>query len=279
MSYIVSAHWLRNRMQFDETLAIIDTRYELDDPTIGKKLYLEGHIPGAIYFDLKEDLSGEVKQHGGSHPLPTIEDFSKTLGENGIDQITTVVVYDEGDNMYASRAWWMLHYMGHKSVYILDGGFKDWVKRGYDVRQDIPKREPKIFKPEPLELTVNMTELKEKLAKSSATLIDSRSRERYLGKEEPLYHKAGHIPGAKNYFWQEVFTKDGFWKSEEALKTHFSSLEKTEEIIVSCGSGVSACPNIVALKMLGFENVKLYPGSFSDWISYADNPVATGEED
>ncbi|HLS20617.1 MAG TPA: sulfurtransferase [Bacillota bacterium] len=279
MSHTVSVHWLRNRMQFDETLAIIDTRYDLNDPSLGRSLYEESHIPGAIYFDLKEHLSGKVEKHGGSHPLPSIESFAKTLGENGIDNITTVIVYDEGNNMYASRAWWMLHYMGHKAVYVLDGGLNEWVNKGYDVTDEIPKRKPKKFSPEPLNVVVNIDKLKQKLQNKSAILIDSRSRERYLGEEEPLYHKAGHIPGAKNFFWQEVFNDVGLWKSPKQLEKHFSSLKKTDEIIVSCGSGVSACPNIVALKMAGYENVKLYPGSFSDWISYDDNPLVTGDEE
>lgn len=278
MSHIVSVHWLRNRMQFDDTLAIIDTRYDLNDPNLGKDLYKKSHIPGAIYFDLKDHLSGKVKKHGGSHPLPSVEDFAKTIGEHGIDNITTIIVYDDGNNMYASRAWWMFHYIGHKAVYILDGGFNAWMNKGYEVTEEVPKRKRKTFTPEPVDMTVHIDELKKKLQNKSAVLIDSRSRERYLGKEEPLYHKAGHIPGAKNFFWQEVFTEDGFWKSEEKLREHFTSLNKTDEIIVSCGSGVSACPNIVALKMLGYKNVKLYPGSFSDWISYDDNPVVTGEE-
>lgn len=278
MSYTVSAHWLRQRIPSDETLAIIDTRYELSDPTLGNNLYLKSHIPGAIYFDLKEDLSGPVETHGGSHPLPSIDKFAETLSENGIDHMTTVVVYDDGNNMYASRAWWMLHYMGHQSVFILDGGFNEWVKKGYDVTAEIPARERKEYTPQPLNIIAHMDEVKEKLQNKSAVLIDSRARERYLGKEEPLYHRAGHIPGAKNFFWQEVFDEAGFWKDTETLENHFTSLQTSDEIIVSCGSGVSACPNIVALKMAGYENVKLYPGSFSDWISYEDNPLTTEDE-
>src|SRR5690625_4835394 len=123
-----------------------------------------------------------------------------------------------------------------------------------------------------------MQDVKQKMKEKSAILIDSRSRERYLGKTEPLYAKAGHIPGATNYFWKDVLDENGLWKSDKELTAHFKALSKNDEIIVSCGSGVSACPNVLALKMAGYENVKLYPGSFSDWISYEENKVEKDAE-
>src|SRR5690625_2132336 len=278
MSYTVSVDWLKERIDGREKIVIIDARYDLHEPNLGKSLYLKSHLPGAIYFDLKEHLSGQVEKHGGSHPLPRIDDFAKTLGEHGIDQQTTVVVYDAGVGMYAARAWWMIHYMGHQDVYILDGGFNEWINKDYPVTNIVPAPEKKDFQAKPLNIAVHLDELKGKLADQSAILIDSRSRERYLGREEPLYSKAGHIPGAVNYFCEEVFTKEGLWKDSTELTKHFSALKKSDEIIVSCGSGVSACPNIVALKMAGYENVKLYPGSFSDWISYDDHPVEIKDE-
>ncbi|MUK89828.1 sulfurtransferase [Ornithinibacillus sp. L9] len=262
----------------DETV-VVDVRFQLNDTDAGRKAYVEGHIPGAVYLDLNKDLSGEVQKHGGNHPLPDSNEFSSKLGEIGIDHGTTVVVYDQQNDMFASRLWWLLQYMGHEKVYVLDGGYQCWVKQGNKVSVEIPTYAKKNFIPKVNEdEVVDIRKIKENIMSSNAVLIDSRSKERYLGKVEPLYAKAGHIPGARNFFWKEVLHEDGSWKDEDTLKEHFSSLDKGAEIIVSCGSGVSACPNILALKRIGFTNVKLYPGSYSDWISYEENRVETKDE-
>lgn len=279
MSYIVSVEWLKESLEpAKDDLVIIDARYDLNDPKFGKQAYEKGHIPGAVHLDLKKDLSGKVMKHGGSHPLPPIDLMAKKLSKIGVDHATTVVIYDQDNDMYAARAWWMLHYLGHEQIFVLDGGFKRWVEKGYPVTTEDPKLSEKAFHPQPIDIVVHVDGVKKKLQEASAILIDSRSKERYLGKEEPLYTKAGHIPGAKNFFWKDVFNENGLWKSEASLKEHFSALPKDEEIIVSCGSGVSACPNYIGLKMAGFHNVKLYPGSFSDWISYEDHEVSKKEE-
>lgn len=278
MKFLTSVDSLHQLLEDKEPVVVIDARFDLGDATYGKRVYEEGHIPGAVHLDLKDDLSGEVKKHGGSHPLPPIEAFVEKLSSIGIDHETTVVVYDDANDMYAARAWWMIHYVGHEHVYVLDGGFKRWKEAGYQVTTETPTLIPKQFTPRPLDIVVHMEEVKEKMNDSSAILIDSRARERYLGKTEPLYKKSGHIPGAKNYFWKDVLNEDGFWKSVKELQEHFSSLRKNEEIIVSCGSGVSACPNFIGLTLAGYDNVKLYPGSFSDWISYEENTLETKEE-
>jgi thiosulfate/3-mercaptopyruvate sulfurtransferase len=189
-----------------------------------------------------------------------------------------VVIYDAENGMFAARAWWLLAYYGHEKTYVLDGGYKAWVEQGYDVTAENPSIAPSSFQPNiNLAMTVTMEEVKVHDPEQSI-VIDSRARARYLGETEPLYKKAGHIPGAKNYVWQHVLTDEGVWKSQEQLVEHFGDLPKHKEIIVSCGSGISACPNIIALKQAGFEHVKLYPGSFSDWISYEANPVEKGEQ-
>lgn len=280
MSFLVSVDQLANMIKNkEENIVVIDVRFQLTNPDAGKDAYLEEHIPGAVYLDLNKDLSGEVKEHGGSHPLPEREELASKLGQLGIDQETTVVIYEEQNGMFSSRCLWLLHDLGHEKAYILDGGLTKWKEENNEVSTDIPKTEKKTFKLDSIHNeTVNMQDVKQKMKEKSAILIDSRSRERYLGNTEPLYTKAGHIPGAKNYFWKDVLNEDGIWRTEKELEDHFAELPKDKEIIVSCGSGVSACPNILALKRAGFKNIKLYPGSFSDWISYNDNQLETKEE-
>ena len=280
MSYLINVNRLKNRMENTQNnTVIVDVRFQLDDPDAGRKLYLKDHLPGAVYMDLDKDLSGKPEKHGGSHPLPDMKMFTGKLGQIGIDNDTTVIIYDQSNNMFAARMWWLMYYLGHEKVYVLDGGYEQWVMDGNEVTDDIPRLEAKSYQPYiRRDDKVDIEEVKKKLENKSARLIDSRSRERYLGKVEPLYGKAGHIPGAKHFFWKEVLNEKGKWKKPEELQSHFETFEKDEEIIVSCGSGISACPNVLALKLAGYENVKLYPGSFSDWISYEENEVETKEE-
>ena len=280
MSYIVTSEWVSKHLEErDNDLVMVDCRFELQSPDVGKRLYMDNHLPTAVYLDLNKDLSGPTQQHGGNHPLPDMHEFAEKLGNLGIDEKTTVVVYDQANEMYAPRLWWLLTYMGHEDVYVLDGGYEKWVAEGRTVTQEIVTRTPKVFTPHIQEdEKVDMDEVKEKLSNQSAILIDSRAKDRYLGKVEPMYSKAGHIPGAKNYFFKGVLKDNGLWKNTQEIEAHFADLPKDQEIIVSCGSGVSACPNIIALKQAGYRNVKLYPGSYSDWISYEDNEVETREE-
>ncbi|UZD14842.1 sulfurtransferase [Virgibacillus natechei] len=280
MSYVINVNRLKNRLENNQgNTVIVDVRFQLDDPDAGRKMYLESHLPGAVYMDLNKDLSERAEKHGGKHPLPDMDMFAAKVGKIGIDHDTSVVIYDQENDMFAARLWWLLHYLGHKKVYVLEGGYEGWIMDGNEVTDEIPALESKAFEPDISGGQIaDIEEVKEKLEDRSATLIDSRAKERYLGKVEPLYIKAGHIPGAKNYFWKDVFTAKGSWKKEKELQEHFTSLPKDDEIIVSCGSGISACPNVLALKMAGYRNVKLYPGSFSDWISYEENVVETREE-
>ncbi len=280
MSIIVNDTWLKNRLESKlENTVVVDVRFQLNDAEAGRKAYLESHIPHAVYLDLNKDLSGKAEKHGGNHPLPDMDMFAAKIGNIGIDHDTTVVIYDQRNDMFAARLWWLLDYMGHENVYLLDGGFEKWVEQGHEVSSEIPTLSATDFQPNFRENQVaDIDEVKEKLDNKSAVLIDSRGRDRYLGKTEPLYPKAGHIPGAKNYFWKNVLDEDGNWKNDTDLQANFSSLSKDDEIIVSCGSGVSACPNVLALKKAGYKNVKLYPGSFSDWISYEENEIEKKDE-
>lgn len=280
MPYLIDVKTLNHKLQENkEELVLIDVRFSLANDRQGEDAYNQSHLPGAYYLHIEKDLSGEVKKHGGNHPLPDPQKLTEKLSEIGVTNDKVVVIYDAGNDMFAPRAWWLLHYLGHDQCYVLEGGFNEWVNQGYPVTSDVPEKKKTTFianiRPN---LTVDINEVKEKVTSKEAYLIDSRARDRYLGRTEPLYSKSGHIPGAKNYFWGEVLDGGGSWKNETELQQHFKQFDIKDEIIVSCGSGISACPNILALKMLGFKNVKLYPGSFSDWISYEENEIATEKD-
>lgn len=280
MDFLMDVDELEKKMSSNaDDLVVIDVRFDLGNPYAGRSLYLESHIPEAIYLDLNKDLSGRVQKHGGNHPLPNMEEFVGKLEDVGVSNQTTVVIYDQENGMFAARMWWLLYYIGHEDMYMLDGGFKEWSNKGKKITNDIPNLNRTKYYPNfRTEEIVDIKIVKDKLKNQEAVLIDSRAKERYLGKAEPLYEKAGHIPKAKNFFWKHVLNEDGTWKSADELNKHFENFNKDEEIIVSCGSGVSACPNVIALKTIGFTNVKLYPGSYSDWISYPENEIETREE-
>ncbi|BCJ87616.1 thiosulfate sulfurtransferase [Effusibacillus dendaii] len=282
-TYIVSMEWVKDQIAKEnvgEQVRLIDCRFVLGQPEIGKQDYRKEHLPGAFHFDLDQDLASSVQTHGGRHPLPDLEKFAELLGETGIDDTLTVVAYDDQGGMMASRLWWMLHYLGHPKVYVMDGGFSQWKGNGYPVTRELPapvkKRTFRIRLQR--DAVVPMEEVKAKLGKAGTVLIDSREEKRYLGIEEPIDRVAGHIPGAVNYFWKESLNPEGFWKTVDEQKKRFQDLNPADEVIVYCGSGVSACPNILALKQAGFPNVRLYAGSWSDWITYPENPVANGKE-
>lgn len=277
MEYVVNQEWLLEQLA-NKDVKIVDCRFSLSKPDEGERLYKESHILGAYYFDLEKQLSAPVSKHGGRHPLPDIEKFRREIEKAGIDNTKTVVAYDGGEGAFASRFWWLLTYIGHDKVYVLNGGFKSWVEAGYPTTKEVPKPEPANFKVSiRKEMLATYEEIKEIVAnkKKSPILIDSREKARYLGKEEPIDKIPGHIPGAMHKFWAEGL-ENGFFKGSEEQKKRFAELDQKEPIIVYCGSGVTATPNYIALKIAGYQNVKLYAGSYSDWVSYSDNPVEKG---
>lgn len=226
------------------------------------------------------DLSSPIAEHGGRHPLPSIEEFADKLSEVGIDEHTTVIAYDSQAGANAARLWWLCNYVGHEKVYILDGGFPVWKENGLPTTTEIPVVIRKTFKTNIQDhMLVSMETVRENIqAGADVTLIDSREPKRYAGVEELVDHKAGHIPTATNYFWKDGMLQSGQFKNEAEQQERFQNLSKDKETIVYCGSGVTACPNIIALKLAGFQNVKLYAGSWSDWISYPENQIAKEED-
>lgn len=278
MRYIVEPAWLYERLN-DPNIVIADCRFVLGQPDAGRQGYEAGHIPGAVYADLERDLSGPIGPHGGRHPLPEPEQMAAAFGRMGIDAAKTVVAYDEQGGAMASRLWWMLRYAGHDNVRVLDGGFGAWKAAGYPTSTEPAQVRETTFK---LALQPDMLltaqDVRARLGRAGTKLVDSREPRRYLGLEEPIDPVAGHIPGAVNRFWKDALDESGRWKPAEGQRERFADWDRGEEIVVYCGSGVTACPNVLALTEAGFRNVKLYGGSWSDWISYKDNPIATGEE-
>lgn len=279
MRHIVSMEWLAEHYE-DRDVVVVDCRFALGKPLSGREDYAKDHIPGAFYLDLERDLSGPVQEHGGRHPLPDLGALSLKLGELGIDSSKTIVAYDDQGGAMASRLWWLVRFLNHERVFVLDGGYSQWKAAGYPVTSaETPSAKPALFSPKvQRQMLISIQELKEKLGAPNVTVIDSREPKRYLGLEEPIDKVAGHIPGAENYFWKEVLDLNGRWKTPDTLQERFADVHSNDEVIVYCGSGVTACPNVLALVEAGYSKVRLYAGSWSDWISYEENPIATGEE-
>ncbi|MFO1444685.1 sulfurtransferase [Bacillus sp. Bva_UNVM-123] len=278
MNLVVDIQWLHDHLK-DENIRIVDCRYNLGDSEEGNSLYLQDHIPGAVYFHLSKDLASPVSTHGGRHPLPELEQFKQTLQSAGIHKDTIVIAYDGGEGSYATRLWWLLNYVGHEKTFVLNGGYKAWKEACYPVNSEVPTYEVTEFELKKNEAIFASIEDVKKIVldKNNKTiLIDSRDKNRYLGIEEAIDKKAGHIPGAMNKVWTEGY-ENGYFKTSEQQEKRFTDIDKNKEIIVYCGSGVTATPNFMALKSAGYQRIKLYAGSFSDWISYDENEIETGE--
>ncbi|BAZ70003.1 rhodanese domain-containing protein [Fischerella sp. NIES-4106] len=267
---IVSREWLLEHLE-DPQVVIVDCRFSLADPQLGKQQYQTSHIQGAYYLDLNQDLSSPVEEHGGRHPLPNPDQLADKLSTIGVNfQKTLVVAYDDSHFAFASRLWWLLRYLGHEQVAVLDGGFSQWEKANYRVTDIIPQPEQKgtftyTMQPQMLverQIVINRKDL------PGVALVDSRESDRYLGIREPIDKIAGHIPGAVNYPWSEVSDSKGYLLPSQEQIHRWSQLKQADEIIVYCGSGVTACVNLLSLELAGIHTGKLYAGSWSDWISY-----------
>lgn len=270
MNNIVPVSWLAKNLNEDDVV-VVDCQYDLSDKESGYRAYLAGHIPGARYADLEKDLSNPVEQHGGRHPLPDKDKLQSLFEQLGIQQDSKVIAYDRQMGAMASRLWWLLGYAGHSNRAVLDGGIEAWEKAGHHLETEVRKTTPTSY-PITLnnEMIVSMDEVR-KAIDEGRTIIDSRAKERYMGESEPIDAKAGHIPGAENLFWKDHLNNDHTWKRREERGGVF---KREDTPIIYCGSGVTACVNLLAFHDAGIE-AKLYPGSFSDWISYSDNEIET----
>lgn len=262
---------------------VFDIRHDLSKPQWGNEAYLEGHIPQAYFLSLDNDLAAPKNGKNGRHPLPDRLNFGKLMANYGLTKTTQVVVYDDQGGMFAARAWWLLKWLGIESVAVLDGGLQAWQALGKPLSQGQPSQptpcEPLNLAPLLQPITAaSVRQLVEQYAKKYS-IIDARSPERYRGDVEPLDAKAGHIPHAKNRFFKNNLDSTGHFKDPQTLKSEWLPYLKTNPSnnILYCGSGATACHNILALEIAGISGCTLYPGSWSEWSSLDDYPIAIGE--
>ena len=255
---------------------IVDCRYVLSDKEAGKKLYMEAHIPGAVFADLHDDLSGLPITDHGRHPLPSVEQLKKLFERLGISNHTQVVAYDDAGGSFAARLWWLLRYLGHESVAVVNGGWKSWLGAGLQTRGGEEKNTPGSFQGNVRGEWVITADR----VPSARLLVDSRDPARYRGEIEPVDRVAGHIPGAINYFWKNNLTEAGLFKDGKSLRKQFLEFMdgiNAGDAVFYCGSGVTACHNLLAATCAGLPSPRLYAGSWSDWCADADRPVITGD--
>ena len=267
--YVVDRQWLSSQLD-NPQVVIVDCRFKLSDPNWGKEQYNLSHIKGAYYLSLDRDLSSGIQPHGGRHPLPDIAKLAQKFTSMGIvTDETLVVAYDDSRFAFASRLWWLLRYLGHDRVVLLDGGWQDWIEHDCPITNNIPENKSGDFLPQPnTDWVVDIKMVKSAQNKDEIVIVDSRDSDRYLGAREPIDPVAGSIDGAVNSPWKKVTNESGFLNPIEIQQQLWDDYQDAEEIIVYCGSGVTACVNLFSLNTIGMDNVKLYPGGWSDWCSY-----------
>jgi thiosulfate/3-mercaptopyruvate sulfurtransferase len=256
---------------------IVDCRFDLQNKGWGRDQYVAAHIPSAVYAHLEHDLSGPLTGHNGRHPWPEASAMAATFGSMGIAAGTQVVVYDQDIGMFAGRLWWMLRSLGHDAVAVLDGGWAKWVGEGRPTKSGTESRRQTTFVPHPrpeLIATVEMV-----INRNDDLLVDARSPERFAGRGETLDPAAGHIPGAVNRFYRQNVNDAGTFRDAAVLRREFEHIlggRAPDRAIMYCGSGVTACHNLLALAHAGLAGARLYPGSWSEWSADPARPIETG---
>ena len=266
----------------DSGWVIYDCRHDLLDIEAGRRAYAESHIPGAHFVHLDEDLSASKTGHNGRHPLPEPERVARRMGELGIGNDSQVIAYDASGGYYAARMWWMLRWLGHESAAVLDGGWNAWLSAPHSITNQIPEIEAAHFRARPrTDLARDASSVAASLGKSGPLLLDARSPDRFRGENETLDPVAGHIPGAVNRFFKLNLDAAGDFKPPAALRQDFEAIlgdVAPSEVVHYCGSGVTACHNLLAMEIAGLPGSRLYPGSWSEWVADPSRPVATGAE-
>jgi thiosulfate/3-mercaptopyruvate sulfurtransferase len=265
----------------DPSFVIVDVRHQLAQPEhFGAEEYAKGHIPGALFVHLDRDLSARKTGRNGRHPLPAPEDAAAVFGRLGIDASKQVVAYDQGEGVYASRMWWMLRWLGHDNAAVLDGGFAKWQREARPVSTEARVPTPATFLPRRVRPTVSATGIAASLPRHALLLLDARAAERYRGESEPIDPVAGHIPGALNRPYTRNLAADGTFRPARELRIDFDGMlhgRAPEDLVHYCGSGVSACHNVLAAAVAGYPLTRLYPGSWSEWSADPARPVAKGQ--
>jgi thiosulfate/3-mercaptopyruvate sulfurtransferase len=272
---LISAQQLAERLN-DPNLVVFDCRHDLMKPGAGAQAYAQAHIPGARFADADTNLAGPKTGRNGRHPLPDSKVFMEWLGHNGVDSNKQVVAYDNVGSASAARLWWMLLWVGHARVAVLDGGWEGWVAQRLPVTAELPAITPTRFTGAAKTNWVSADALVQNLDGGGLVVIDARAPERYKGLTEPIDPVAGHIPGARNRVYKENL-RDGLFKPPEELRREFTALldgTPPAAIVHQCGSGVSACHNLLAMEIAGLRGSRLYPGSWSEWVADPHRPVA-----
>lgn len=278
--FLIDAAGLHSHIE-EPGWCIVDCRFDLMQPERGFADYVAGHIPGAVYAHLDQDLAGPPGTTTGRHPLPAPATFAGTLGRWGISTDTRVVVYDYGSGAIAARLWWLLRWLGHSDVALLDAGYAGWVRAGFVVSSEMPQVVPVIYTgAADNRLVVTTDEVLQRLGQDDgADLLDARDAERFRGEREPIDPVAGHIPGARNLPLASSLNSDGSWKSQGELRELWSEAlqgRQDKPWIAMCGSGVTACHLALSAQLAGFNMPRLYAGSWSEWIRDRGRPVAIG---
>ena len=282
----LSGNSLTNLLVSAEDLAahpewrVFDCRHDLKNTEYGRQAYARGHIPGALFLHLDDDLSGVKDGRNGRHPLPDLADFAQRMSACGVDATTQVVAYDNEGGIFASRLWWMLRWLGHDKVAVLDGGLAGWKRSKRALEETVPVVVPRVFSPQPQAVTVGVGQVLSSIQSQNMLIVDARSPERFRGENETLDPVGGHIPGAVNRFYFDNLDDDGcFFKPVEELRAEFDALlagRPAEQVVQQCGSGVTACHNLLAMELAGLSGSRLYPGSWSEWCADTSRPVARG---
>ena len=278
-SMLVTTEWLAAHLG-DPLVRIVDVRWYLTELGRGRTEYLAAHIPGAAYLDIDGELAAPATEGPGRHPLPTATAFAAAAGRAGIGSATHVVAYDASGGAYATRLWWLLRHFGHNQVSLLDGGWMEWLARNYATESGEPLITPSQFEPHTQAGSVlDAVAIDALRSDPSALLLDARAAERYEGRVEPIDQRAGHIPGAKSAPFAANLRENGSFKSAKELRAQYAALgaDQAKQIVCYCGSGVTATHDIFALTLAGYATPKLYEGSWSDWSSDAERPIATGQ--
>lgn len=277
---LISANDLQSHLPHPDWL-IFDVRHELSDPAAGRAAYATAHLPGAIFLHMDDDLSASKNGHNGRHPLPDRDLFVARLAGLGVSSHSQIVVYDAQNGMMAARLWWMLRWIGHSAVAVLDGGFPSWQAIEGALTADLPPARPvgKLAPRPSLVSTVTANEVLANLTTQSRLVLDARAADRFQGENETMDPVGGHIPGARNRCFRDNLQDNGRFKPAEQLRSEFDMVLhgiRPIDVIAQCGSGVTACHNLLAMEISGLRGAALYPGSWSEWCSDPARPIATG---